>query len=307
MKHVEMTLNIIYGYKCNYRCKGCSNGSDQVTHTNYDPSLDEILESIPKLAQYFDIAHDGMITLLGGEIYLYWDKVVAIARQTRKYFPKAKINLFTNGQLLSLYINETINLMKELDNSCVHISRHLQGIYETKIGKKWLDNIEQVKNHTEITIINDDFFQIKNHSECNFHAYDGVAWFTWYKQMPGGTIKPHASGDPVRSARYGCASGLSCSALFGSKFYKCGSLAMLPGLLKQKQQIDDPDWKKYVEDYPYIDLNNFDIEKYQYYVDTYNIPIPQCDMCNNNPNNIMEWKDRTYIDIFPKKSSNVNN
>jgi hypothetical protein len=298
VKHTETTLNIIYGYKCNYLCSGCCNGSDQVQTTDFDPSLDEILDAIPIAAQYFDIDPNGMITLLGGELFMYWDKIVPIAIQARKSFPNAKINMFSNGHLLYKHMDQVVNLMKELGNSCVTITKHLTGMFDKPLGERWLNNIEKVKQHPDLVVLHDEHFHINNRIDCNFYLYDGEQWFTWYKLLDDDTIKPHASGNPARSMEYGCASGSRCSTMFGSRYYKCGTLAMLPGLLAQKGQLDDADWDKYLNQYPYIDLNNFSQENFDYYVSTYGKPIPQCDMCNDNPDNIVLWKDRDYDMIF---------
>lgn len=297
-KHIETALNIIYGYNCNYRCQGCCNGSDRVQSEDYDPPLDEILDSIPKLAKYFSVDIErGAVTLLGGEAFLYWDKIVPIVKQVREHFPQNRVNIFTNGHLIYKHLDQLVDLMKNVGNCSVTITKHLTGMWDTKLGERWLANLQKIIDHPNIVKIHDEHLHIKDHTDCNIYLADGERWFIWYKDTPDG-IKPYATGNPELSEKNGCAAGIFCSALFGSKFYKCSSLATLPGLLKSQGQYDDPDWAKYVKDYPYIDLNNFDQETYEYYKNTYGLPIPQCDMCNDDPNNVMSWKDRKYEYIF---------
>ena len=264
-KFQESTLNIFYGYRCNFSCIGCCTGSDQIKTTARDPDINKTIEVLPTLASLIDIADGGMITLLGGEILMNWDeKIVPLAKALRQNFPGTTINLFTNGHLLHKYINEVISLMLTVGNCNLTISQHLSGDLDSTLGRKWTSNTTQFLNDSRIKKVHDNHYHIIDHIDCNIHFYNGGSWFTWYKQELDGLIKPHASKDPARSMKYGCASGANCSTIFETNLYKCSSLATLDGLLSSKDQIDDPDWQFYL-DYPHVDLSNTNLENFEYH------------------------------------------
>ena len=297
-KFQESTLNIFYGYRCNFSCIGCCTGSDQIKTTARDPDINKTIEVLPTLASLIDIADGGMITLLGGEILMNWDeKIVPLAKALRQNFPGTTINLFTNGHLLHKYINEVISLMLTVGNCNLTISQHLSGDLDSTLGRKWTSNTTQFLNDSRIKKVHDNHYHIIDHIDCNIHFYNGGSWFTWYKQELDGLIKPHASKDPARSMKYGCASGANCSTIFETNLYKCSSLATLDGLLSSKDQIDDPDWQFYL-DYPHVDLSNTNLENFEYHKKNYAKPVLFCDMCNSNPSNVITCLDRKQESIL---------
>ena len=299
-KHRDKAFNVIYGYKCNYSCVGCCNGSDYVTSGQHDPDIDKILESIEKLPSIIEIDPDGMITLLGGEPMMYWhDRIVPIAKSLRRAFPQAKINIFSNGHLANRFVDDIVELLDQ-ENCDMTISRHLAGDMSSVLGTKWKDNIGSLVLDPRVTKVHDNHYHIKNNIRANIHFYQADEWFTWYQLSHDGKIKPWATNDPKGSIKYGCASGSSCSALFENRLYKCGSLAMLKGFLSARQQLDDHDWKKYL-DYPYVDVLDIDQDKFDFFKSTYGKDTTYCDMCNNKPTNIIKWTDRTQSMIIQKR------
>jgi organic radical activating enzyme len=298
IKHKDSALNVIYGYRCNYSCVGCCNGSDYVKTTEFDPNIELTIQSVQKLSEYVDVDNSGAITLLGGDPFMYWhDRIVPLAFAIRKSFPLSKINIFTNGHLINRYIDDVIDLLNNLGNSCVTVSKHFQGDMQSVAGRKWLSNITEFTNNPKIIKISDNHYHVKDNITANIHFYQSDKWFTWYRQEPNGNIKPFATNNPTKSAKYGCASGISCSALFENRLYKCGSLAMLPGFLTAKNQTQDTDWKKYL-DYPYVDILNIDNDKFNKFKSTYGKPIEHCDMCNDQPSNVIRWTERTQSMIL---------
>jgi hypothetical protein len=238
-----------------------------------------------------------MITLLGGEPMMYWDeRIVPLARRIRYNFPRARINIFYNGHLLCKRADEVIDFINEISAN-VTITQHLMGDLDSKLGSKWQSNLNEFLSHPLIIKIHSEHYHIKNNIESNIHFTRSDNWFTWYKQDHQGLIKPYASNDPEKSMKYGCASGNYCASLFENKLYKCSSLAMLPGLLNTVGQNNDPDWKPYL-DYPYVDVLDVDPEKLKFHVDSYGFPIAQCDMCNDQPANVVKWVDRKQESII---------
>jgi hypothetical protein len=76
----------------------------------------------------------------------------------------------------------------------------------------------------------------------------------------------------------------NCHALVDSKLYKCSWFVSLPIILKLNNQLDDAEWKPYLEYVP-LDLSNPTNSTLQEFSDTQLTSIPLCDMCSNNPNN----------------------
>lgn len=305
IKQYELELlNIIYGYKCNYECDGCCVGSNHIKNDVNDPDFEktmnaiEMLPGVIKMKESDDPWQRGCITLLGGEPMMYWKtNIMPYARQIRKYFPNTNINIFSNGHLLYKHADEIIEFIDEI-NASISISKHVVGDMESKLGQHWQSNIFEFLNNPRIHKIHNEHYHVKNNVNANIHIYDGGdKWFTWYRVDSENKIKPYASKNPARSMRYGCASGSACSALFENRLYKCSSLASLPGLLKNLNQENDQDWEHYLN-YPYVDILSVDPDKLQFFADTFGKPISQCDMCNDQPANVIRWTDRKQSNIL---------
>jgi hypothetical protein len=303
MKIKQDNLPIFIGHKCNYSCVNCSVGSDFIKHNNYDPTLDEILQSIPVLAEKFTVT--GMISLQGGEPFMYWDeKIVPIALELNRYFPQTRINVFTNGHLIGKNIDKMFDLIGQIANISFTVSRHLLGDLDSAAGEAWIKSIDTLLTHPEIVCIHSDHYHVKNNINANIYFYSTKYWRAHYITQLDGKIKPHATGNPAASMHHGCI-GSTCSYLYGTKLYKCGRLATISNQLAEVDQLYDADWKKYI-DYQPIDLLNIDQKLFDNFINTYGKPIDLCDMCNGKSSST-EWEDRTSQMIFRspiKKSLN---
>lgn len=286
-------VDVFYGHRCNYACYGCLTGCNYVRNKDYDPDLNDIFRGVELLAERFEITE--MVTLLGGDLFLYWDeRIVPLAKHLRKCFPDTKINMTTNGQLIHKYSDKVIGLMKEIDNVSLSITRHLNGIRDTRIYSTWDDHVNQFLHHPDIVKIHNDHYHIRDNIYANIH-FDVPEFLMFYKQE-GNEIKPYATSNPAKSMEVSCP-GNMCSCLVGTKLFKCTNLALLPHALTAINQIDDPDWKPYV-DYKFVDLANIDQQTYDYFVKTYTKPISQCDMCSDDPATNLTYDKRTTEKIF---------
>ena len=298
-RHVTESFNIIYGYKCNYACVGCCNGSDQIDSRIYDPDLTTTLKAIEKLPDILHIPSGGMITLLGGEIFMYWEEtIIPLVKSLRRIFPETSINLFSNGHLINKYTESLIDILNEY-NCRLTISTHLKGDMSSPLGRAWKKNTDEFLSNTSLVKIHGEHYHVSVNTSANIYFYNGEDWMTWYQQLSNGKIKPWKTNDPVGSMKHGCASGSRCSSMFENRLYKCGSLAMLSGLLTSKKQLADPDWEKYLS-YPYIDMLAPDETLLNNFNESYGKPIVQCDMCNNHSKYVIKWTERTQEMILPK-------
>jgi len=294
MKIKQENLNIFYGYGCNYACEGCFSGSNVVNDKKLDPSLEEILQSIPILAENFEV--NSMITLIGGEPFLYWDdRILVISQALNKWFPGKKINIFTNGQLLNKHFDKVLHLADHVvDNLSITVTNHLSECGDELPVTLWNKNIQQLLTHPRLVKIHNEHYHIKDNINANIYFSIMTEFKPYYKKNVDGSIKPFATNDPKGSMTHGCP-GNVCSTAFGTKFYKCPTLATLPNHLKSINQHHDPDWQKYLS-YSAIDLLNIDQELLTAFSNTYGKPISECDMCNNNPANTITK--RSYNMIF---------
>lgn len=295
-KHVDLALNVVYGYQCNFACMGCCVGSNFVTADAFDPDMDTTLRAIERLPDILTIDPQGMVTLLGGEALMYWhDRIVPLVRKLRSVFPDAVVNVFSNGYLLNRYENDVIELMDELDVTFT-VTKHLSGDLKSQQGQRWLDSVRTFLSNPRMVKIHDDHYHIKDNIRANMYFYDADYWYTWYK-LDQGRPKPWNSKNPALSFTNGCASGQACSAMFENKLYKCSSLAMLRGMLSQKGQLDDPEWQTYLSA-PYIDVLEPCAQDIENFISTYQRPISQCSMCCDSLDHAIEWSQRKAVHII---------
>ena len=295
MKVKQENLNFFYGYRCNYSCEGCFSGSDVIRKTDKDPHLDDLKKSVKKASELFEV--NSMITLIGGEPFLYWDtKIVPLAIEINHWFPGKRINITTNGQLIGKYVEKIIELSRKIDNLSFTISQHLDGIESHQVKTIWENSINTLIDSEMIVKIHDHHYHIKGNINCNIYFYKATEWKPYYYHNRSGQIKPWATNDPNGSMEHGCP-GNVCSCIIGNKLYKCPTLATLSDHLSAVDQLDDPDWSKYL-DYPAIDMNDIDQNLMNEFIESYGKPTTYCDMCNNNPTRNTNWKNRTYKMIF---------
>jgi organic radical activating enzyme len=297
MRFEETNLNFIYGFKCNYSCIGCSTGSNVIDSSTQDPDFDKIINSVKTASKLFNV--NSMITLLGGEPFLYWhSRIVPLVLEINKYFPKKRINITTNGQLIGKNIDNIFKLAQQVDELSITVSRHLIGIDDATIKKTWDQNINEFLSHPMVVKIHDDHYHIKDNIHANIYFFQADTWKSYYYHTADQKIKPWATNDPEKSVRYGC-TGIVCSTLYENKLFKCNNLATLSTHLQSLGQLNDPDWKKYIE-YPYIDIDAIDEDLYKDFVQSYGKPTTWCDMCNNDPLQNIPWKQRTFPMVFSK-------
>lgn len=294
MKVRQVNLNFFYGYRCNYSCYGCFSGSDAITSQDRDPSLEQLMHAIPLAADLFEI--ESMITLIGGEPFLYWDdRIVPLSLAINQHFPNIRINITTNGHLIGKNLNKIFEIAEMVDNVSITVTRHLRAV-DHKVRTIWHAGIDSLINHQDIVKIHDDHYHIKNNINANIYFHDIIDWKSYYYRDSNNRIKPWKTNDPSGSMKYGC-TGNVCSTIIENRLYKCPNLATLSNHLAELGQQDDPDWRKYI-DYPFVDLEHIDPERWSDFIKSYGLPTDHCDMCSNKTQLNMPWTDRTYQMVF---------
>ncbi len=290
-------LNIFYGYRCNLSCIGCLSGSDAVKTKDLDPDLSKTISVLPQLAERFDIT--GAITLLGGDPLLYWEeRIIPITREIRKHFQKEPIVVFTNALLIDKYKEKIFDYILEFAPVHFTITRHLDGLGTNPLKAHWDQKITNMLSDPRVQKIHDSHYHLGHYHDHVIYFHRPEEWRNSYKLLPDGRIKPFATNDPQGSMAHGC-TGSECSAVIEDRLYKCANLATLEKHLQALDQLEDPDWKKYL-DYPYIDLNSIDEDRMQFFAQTHGSPVSHCDMCNNNPKSVTPWHRRDVTWVLPQ-------
>ena len=277
-------VEVFYGHRCNLSCKGCTSASDIIKTINYDPSLDSILDSIDNLATYVDVKE---FDLMGGEAFLYWESIEKISEHIRKKFPKSTIGICTNGLLLEKFQDKLIEFCKNFHPRVIDITNHFTLFSEDIIAKKYKIKLDNFLKNNKITKtktvkwgVTQDNIEIYSSNTFDVRIADAQNFYSCYYITNENKIKPFATNDARGSYKYGCAMP-NCHLLYESKLYKCSWFALLPKILEIKNQLDDPDWTKYLN-YKALDLKNLNLDDLENFVATSNTHIDLCDMCSNN-------------------------
>lgn len=294
-------MNFYYGFKCNLACRGCNSGSDIIFHKDYDPSIENILETISNFSNYVEDVTD-MITIVGGEPTLYWhDKVVPMARHIRSLFPNVVININTNALLIHKLRDDIVNLFLEVDNIRLSIDNHLVSFSDSKEAQKFSENLQYFLSHPLIHKIHDMHYDIPDR-KIDFMLHEFYEFKAQFKFI-NGKIKPFSTNDPVKSMENGCV-GNVCAAAIDNKLYKCPRLLALPKILAEKEQLDDPDWQKYLN-YKSIDLKTATQEEIDNFKHTEGKAIPECDGCPDGKEQNIHWYPQSKENVLkfnPRKS-----
>lgn len=312
MQRIKLkTVEVIYGHRCNLSCRGCSSGSDFIKDTRYDPTLESIYKSIEDLSKYVD---PESIDLIGGELFLYWDKVELIVKKIREYYPTTVICLLTNGLLIDKFKKQLVSLCETHHPCNVDITDHFTLFSSDVVAKKYHAKLDKFVENLAADKVSSipltlDVNWLKNNKNAvtstNLHKLSSWAEIYHVKSNTvqvsrladfkagyfevDGQIKPYATNDPAGSYANGC--GMPhCHALVESKLYKCSWFFVLPYLLEIKGQLDDPDWQKYLK-YKPLDLTNVTDAELDHFYTTSTRDIGLCDVCNNNQStNIRQTK-----------------
>ena len=114
--HIEFNLTDY----CNLNCKGCSHYSP-VAPEEYE-SLESLERSMKCIASAKNLDLIESVYLIGGETLLY-PSITAAMLLARRYFPKAKISIFTNGILIPKLDEEFWKVCRQTD-SVMAITRY---------------------------------------------------------------------------------------------------------------------------------------------------------------------------------------
>ena len=259
---------------------------------------------------------------MGGELFLYWDKVEKIVIKIRELFPTTNIRLASNGLLLSKFEDKLITLCKKHYPCTVEITDHftlfpddiIAENYHKKLDAfllklqhtatiKWpISHLKKYNNTSNINwktwLIKEEVYQSES---TRFNVVNQLVFTPCYYH-DNDKIKPYATNDPDGSYANGC-NMQGCHLLLDSKLYKCSWFAFLPHILEKYNQLQDNDWQKYLTYQP-VDLTNLKPEHLLEFEKSSHSAISLCDMCSNNPKNAIE---HTKENVLPQSNPSINN
>lgn len=311
-------FDIYYGTKCNLACRHCDTRSDIIRTTENDPHIDTILEGITLAKEKFDI---DLYSFIGGEPLYYLDKINVILAHIRTIDPTAKIQVSTNGALLSKKIDEVVDMMTTYQTSlfvCNHFAA-FDPVMTTKITNSvnelvsrlgmerddpnvFLSRLLELDNprkdpYLDTWLSEQGEYFLGEQPVDNYYRNDKIfvhfrpqTDFKMHHYMQNGKPKPYMTGDSALSYKDGCSSPM-CSFMVDKRLYKCSALGTLERFLEFHGSTDDPDWQKY-RNYKYLDLETCTDEEVLQFHSTKYCAISECDMCSTG------HFDRTREDVI---------
>ena len=301
-------FDIYYGTKCNLACRQCDTRSDIDRTTKNDPHIDTILEGITLAKEKFDI---DLYSFIGGEPLYYLDKIDVILTHVRKIDPTAKIQISTNGALLSKKLDEVVSII--LKHNCSFFVCNHFAAFDERMTSKLTESVDKLVNILQLTkgdankflgeflgldnlrkdpyldtwvSQNTEYFlgeQPTDHYYYNdnvFIHFRPQVDFKMNHYMINGKPKPFMTGTPEISYEKGCSSPM-CSFLLDKKLYKCSALGTLQKFLEFHGSMDDPDWQKYLN-YKPLDLETCTDDEVQNFHATKYCAVSECDMCGTS-------------------------
>jgi len=143
-KPVLYLLEFHVAEHCNMNCNHCFHFSSLVKEKSF-PSLEQFKKDIARLGEIFDNIRT--IRLMGGEPLLN-DELPQFIYETRKVFPKAKINVLSNGllykkldgELLTAFITCNASIHVSLYKPMIHKKDEMARHFTDKGVKHWISN-----------------------------------------------------------------------------------------------------------------------------------------------------------------------
>jgi organic radical activating enzyme len=301
-------FDIYYGTKCNLACRHCDTRSDIIRTTETDPHIDTILQGITLAKEKFDI---DLYSFIGGEPLYYLDKIEIILAHIRKIDPTAKIQVSTNGALLSKNLDAVVSLMITYETS-LFVCNHFAA-FDDKMTNRITESVNQLVDRLQLNKGDANIFlsrllRLDNprndpyldtwieqqgeyflgeqpldhyyHDDKIFVHFRPQTDFKMHHYMQNGKPKPFMTGDSALSYKDGCSSPM-CSFMIDKKLYKCSALGTLERFLEYHGSLEDPDWQKY-RNYKYLDLETCTEEEAIQFHATKYCSILECDMCGTS-------------------------
>lgn len=274
-------LNIKATNGCNLSCRGCSHQS-QWAKASSRIDIDNLITDIYRFADRVNVNHH--VSLLGGEVLLEpkWSKLLTAIEDV--FLDKCQVRFYTNGILLHKHKDQILHHLKR--GSKLRISVH-EAPHTTR-GKLIMDNINdfvdfcheggltEVKGYGVAFSGESDLWDIPD--MVSYSRNFTEMWSDTFK-FDNGKILPYNSKN-IQSSYQNCV----CAnvQLYQGRLWKCAQSAYLRDTLNAFGQLDNPEWKRYLN-YKGVSLSVSDEELLDFCDTQYN-PSWICSMCPEGGN-----------------------
>jgi hypothetical protein len=174
-------------------------------------------------------------SLHGGEPTMH-PNIVELVRFVRQLNPDAFIQIITNGTYL-IDKPEIIDVLAEVGHSLLSITQHEpKKQYAVEVKNFVLNRYKWKASNVKEWVETDNRFY-----------FDFVTPPHFLKILKGdyGTTKPY-NNNPKDAFKNCCFNTGDNAQLHDGKLYRCHPIALIPRVLKDWGQFDDPDWQKYI-------------------------------------------------------------
>ena len=220
----ERQVEFVTNQNCNFRCLGCDSFSDIIKKPNFNNLVEQDIVNWSKVLVPLsnkNLINCKKVKFIGGETLLTKNLSSFLKVAAENFTADWEIGFHTNGLLLKKN-EDLIRLCNDL-NIRIYITVHFKN---REYLEKLKENIDFTQKLTkDIRVVN----SAKNW--YSFHRYDK------------GKIYPFNNDSKLM---YENCIASSCHQILNGYMYKCSRLSNLPAALKQTNQLEDPQWKKYL-------------------------------------------------------------
>ena len=220
----ERQVEFVTNQNCNFRCLGCDSFSDIIKKPNFNNLVEQDIVNWSKVLVPLsnkNLINCKKVKFIGGETLLTKNLSSFLKVAAENFTADWEIGFHTNGLLLKKN-EELIRLCNDL-NIRIYITVHFKN---REYLEKLKENIDFTQKLTkDIRVVN----SAKNW--YSFHRYDK------------GKIYPFNNDSKLM---YENCIASSCHQILNGYMYKCSRLSNLPAALKQTNQLEDPQWNKYL-------------------------------------------------------------
>ena len=220
----ERQVEFVTNQNCNFRCLGCDSFSDIIKKPNFHNLVEQDIINWSKVLVPLsnkNLINCKKVKFIGGETLLTKNLSSFLKVAAENFTADWEIGFHTNGLLLKKN-EELIRLCNDL-NIRIYITVHFKN---REYLEKLKENIDFTQKLTkDIRVVN----SAKNW--YSFHRYDK------------GKIYPFNNDSKLM---YENCIASSCHQILNGYMYKCSRLSNLPAALKQTNQLEDPQWNKYL-------------------------------------------------------------
>lgn len=256
-------LETMATFSCTLACKFCTNYSDYNMRGGY-VKWDQMQIWLDKLFSRLTVDN---FHIIGGEPFLNPELKLWVNSFKERY-PYIRLKVVTNGTLLksNWWI---LDSMTKYNKLILEISNHQPDLNYVNEAK------DKILNHFKWELEYSNHYATQWNSyenDLNFIISNNSHFLKTYKNDYG-NMKPY-NNNPAQA--FDICVQQQCPLLVDGKLFKCSTVGLLDRVLKDHNQLNDPDWQEFLNTGLSIDCTNDELSQY---VSNYGKPNAICKMC----------------------------